>query len=424
MSTPEPASFRYLQVEPTTRCNFTCGFCTGRHMRQGDLSPSTFQRLLDEMPGLEHIELQGEGEPLMHGDFFAMVASARARGIRVSIVTNGSYFSPQNVTRLLDADLEAIFVSIESPDPVAFREIRGGKLEKVLRGLQLLIDERDRRGLRKPNVGLSVVVLKRTRTDIVEIASLYKRLRLDAGAWVRPLSRMPGYTTIYDEASIAEMLDGDEECAFRRSPEYALATREIAAHTRAERSGFFDELGAQDTAQCPWLTSAGYVNIDGEVMACCRMTDGPAQRLGVIGETPLAEIVARRRALAETFERGDVPGQCSGCAIADRVAMFHRRPRLAEDTGLRVATEHGASWTGDCRTVTVRSRTAEVELPGEVGAWMADLFTHGEFVARDARRWGGASSTWPEVEPLLGMLLQMGVLAISGDAASPRGEGP
>src|SRR5437868_464777 len=74
---------RFAQIEPTTRCNFTCGFCAGRYMPQRDLTWDDFQTFLAAHPALRHVELQGEGEPLLHPLFFDMVAACRARGILI-----------------------------------------------------------------------------------------------------------------------------------------------------------------------------------------------------------------------------------------------------------------------------------------------------------------------------------------------------
>ncbi|MEI9926949.1 MAG: radical SAM protein [Sphingomonas sp.] len=55
-----------LKIEPTTRCNFGCGFCYGRHLEQGDLAPERFRAIIDAIPGLKAVELTGEGEPLLN----------------------------------------------------------------------------------------------------------------------------------------------------------------------------------------------------------------------------------------------------------------------------------------------------------------------------------------------------------------------
>src|SRR6476660_5185635 len=102
----------HLQIEPTTRCNFTCGFCCGRKMSQSDLDYATYERALADLPELEQIELQGEGESLMHPRFFDMVRAARARNIAVSFITNGSFFSESAVEQILDAAVEKISVSM------------------------------------------------------------------------------------------------------------------------------------------------------------------------------------------------------------------------------------------------------------------------------------------------------------------------
>jgi hypothetical protein len=48
-------SLEYIQIEPTTRCNYTCGFCAGRHMEQQDLDFSIFKRMIDAIEDLKHL---------------------------------------------------------------------------------------------------------------------------------------------------------------------------------------------------------------------------------------------------------------------------------------------------------------------------------------------------------------------------------
>lgn len=48
----------FLQIEPTTRCNYTCDFCVGRNMEQRDLSAADLERLLDGVEGLQPVKRQ------------------------------------------------------------------------------------------------------------------------------------------------------------------------------------------------------------------------------------------------------------------------------------------------------------------------------------------------------------------------------
>ena len=61
---------------------------------------------------------------------------------RISLITNGSMLNSHTVSRLLEMGFHRLNVSIESSDPDAFAEIRGGKLDKVLDGIRLLIATR------------------------------------------------------------------------------------------------------------------------------------------------------------------------------------------------------------------------------------------------------------------------------------------
>ena len=187
-------SLEYIQIEPTTRCNYTCGFCAGRHMQQQDLEFETFKTLLDSAHNLKHIELQGEGEPLMHPQFFDMIDYARMRlpSVAISFITNGSLFTTENIARILATNIHTISISIESADDAEFQEIRGGKLRRVKRGIKELIDQKNALNSML-KVGFAVTVLKQTVSQINAIGALYKELNMDGGINIQPLQGMECY---------------------------------------------------------------------------------------------------------------------------------------------------------------------------------------------------------------------------------------
>jgi MoaA/NifB/PqqE/SkfB family radical SAM enzyme len=313
------AAALFLQIEPTTRCNFTCGFCAGRHLPQEDVAWETFLAALDTFPEVRHVELQGEGESLLHPRFHDMVSELRRRDVAVSFITNGSLLSERHVDALLTAGVTKISVSIESPDAEQFRKIRGGKLEKVVRNLEHLMAERRARGLERPVVGFSVTVLRSTWSQQAAIFALYRRLGLDGGVTMQPLQRMQTYAQHYDPTLAAEALDDAHAqrifLAFFANSEL----RQIQAE-RPAVAGFYEEMSEgwrPATRTCPYLDKGLYIHRDGAITACCMVKDTETHALGRLGETPRELVLERRAALKAELATGVQPAPCRGCTLAD-----------------------------------------------------------------------------------------------------------
>ncbi len=317
----------YLQIEPTTRCNFTCGFCAGRHMPQEDLAWETFEAALDTMPDLAHVELQGEGESFLHARFFDMLQALKDRHIEVSFITNGSLITASKVDRLLDMDVAKISVSIESPDPAQFRAIRGGKLEKVRANLERLLARRAERGLERPVVGLSITVLKSTRDQIGDILDLYETLGLDGGISLQALQPMVGYAQHYDEGMVDQALDPAQAERITMAPFEDRDVRRILA-SRAPVDGFYEQLMAgwrPASKRCPYLDAGLYVHRNGVATPCCMIKDTERYGLGTVGQTPVADMVAARDTFRRQLASGEVPAPCSGCFIGEQAVKSHEQ---------------------------------------------------------------------------------------------------
>lgn len=116
----------------TNQCNLRCKHCSVAEMYfRGSPAPqlplARQLQVLDRLAegGVTHLSLLG-GEPLFMGDgLFTLLERAKELRIRVSIVTNGILLDGQAGRRLLDCDLAALVVSIESPVPDIHNRIRG-----------------------------------------------------------------------------------------------------------------------------------------------------------------------------------------------------------------------------------------------------------------------------------------------------------
>lgn len=117
-----------IVVELTNRCNLRCRHCIeGRHGGRGELSLSSFVRLLREAKNLGFKELVfSGGEPTLHRAFFHMIALSAGAGYAFGFVTNGWTF-PRIYGRLLPFrdQLTAVTFSLDGATAATHDALRG-----------------------------------------------------------------------------------------------------------------------------------------------------------------------------------------------------------------------------------------------------------------------------------------------------------
>jgi cyclic pyranopterin phosphate synthase len=139
----------YIRVSVTESCNLRCIYCIpeGRSCfrRTGMLSEGQILGFLKVAlrHGLKKVRLTG-GEPLLRSDIIRIVAGLKEMGVAdISLTTNGLLL-PEFAVPLAKAGLGRVNISLDSFDPVRYKEItRGGDIKAVFRA----IEEAEKAGL-------------------------------------------------------------------------------------------------------------------------------------------------------------------------------------------------------------------------------------------------------------------------------------
>ncbi len=136
----------YLRVSVTDRCDFRCVYCMPEHMtflpKADVLSLEELDRLCGAFirKGVRKLRLTG-GEPLVRRDVMKLIRSLGSRVKmgeleELTLTTNGSQLG-RFAGELADCGVRRVNVSVDTLDPVKFREItRWGDLPKVLAGIE------------------------------------------------------------------------------------------------------------------------------------------------------------------------------------------------------------------------------------------------------------------------------------------------
>ena len=133
----------YLRLSVTDRCDFRCSYCLPRSHRDfatpADwLGAAEIGRIVGLFCGLgvRHVRLTG-GEPLVRRELPAIVRTIAATpGIEdLSLSTNASRL--ETVASTLKASgVTRLNISLDSLDPQRFKHITGGRLDRVLQGIE------------------------------------------------------------------------------------------------------------------------------------------------------------------------------------------------------------------------------------------------------------------------------------------------
>ena len=335
MSTTPPLP-KELQVEVTGACNLACRMCLVRYRpklgrRTGAMCFHTFKELVDGLPDLEKITLQGLGEPLLAPDIFEMVEYSAERGIRLGFNTNGTFLAPAVSERLVRAGVDWLHVSLDGATPETYEGIRDGSdFSLVRRNVIALVEAKRRLGADRPTLQLVFVAMRR---NILELPKLV-RLAAEWGVgtvWVQNLSHSfsdtdPAgeYRAIRDFAADEALWSGDDRGVAERTFDAARAVaEELGVELRLPR---LEEPPPRRRAAhepaCHWPFESAYVTHDGVVQPCCMVMGADRAVLGRLDDDRFEAIWA-----GEPFRSfragltGDArpPEVCAGCSLYRRV---------------------------------------------------------------------------------------------------------
>lgn len=327
-----PALPRFAQIEPIGRCNLACRMCTvnERGDAVGELSLARFRALLDQMPGLEALHLQGLGEPMLHPQFFDMVELAAARGIHVSVNTNLTLLTPARAQRCITSGLAALSVSLDGASAAVYEAIRRrASYAKVIRNLDRLVDARDAAGSALEVRGVMVLM----RENLHELPALVRLLHAHRvrELLVQRLSNDlaqpdldPRYIPIRRYIEGAELRPADvahaaqvfdEACETARALGVRLHLPRLSAPAREHHPA------AGPRCSMPWERL--YLTAAGELLPCCMVASADRASFGNVFDAPAPDgpgVLARWHGRAAQAFRAALaddapPAVCRSCAF-------------------------------------------------------------------------------------------------------------
>ena len=304
-SRPVPAVPDSIRVEVAAVGDLRCAMCLAScrppvNRLTGAMSLAMFRGLLDDLPGLRELTLQGMGEPLLAPNLVDMIRYARSRGARVAVDSNATLLYRDRAEELVDAGLDRLRVSLDGADPQGFDGVpEGAHFGPVLENLAGLVAARRAADSDIPGVRVVFVATPQNVAQLPDmvallggigvaevrvqhISPLVDELDPDGVLYREPL--MDGLGAVPVE-SLPAPTPLAPELATKAFAEARQAAEEYALQLRLPQPGEPDAReAARDTA---------YVTCDGMVRTCCGgEPEGDPVSLGRLGDRSFADLWA------------------------------------------------------------------------------------------------------------------------------------
>ncbi|MFC5833539.1 SPASM domain-containing protein [Nonomuraea insulae] len=324
-----PALPRHLQIEITSACNLRCRMCLVRYRPpvnkiQGAMSLELFYRLLDAVPGLNRLTLQGLGEPLLSPHLFEMLREAKRRGIAAGFNTNATVLTPRRAAELVALGVDWVHVSLDAATAATFEAIRdGATFATVSANLRGLWQAKKEAGAQLPWTRVVFVAMRRNLAELPELVRLLSEWGVDE-LRVQNLSHTfedtvdDGYAEIRAYTEAESLWRGADRS--RADEVFAEATQiaaECGLHLRLPELDERPPSRLPGEPGCSWPWDAAYVTSDGVVQPCCMVMGDDRVALGDLRSQSFEEIWAGAR--YQEFRRrlagDDPPDVCRGCAL-------------------------------------------------------------------------------------------------------------
>jgi MoaA/NifB/PqqE/SkfB family radical SAM enzyme len=137
----------YLQIEPSSVCNFRCVFCFETDPTftdksngfMGQMTLDLFKYIIDQAEGnVEFLSLASRGEPMICKDIVPMLEYTQGKFLNLKLNTNASLLDEEKCHAILAGGVKTIVFSADAAEEPLYSKFRvNGKLSVILGNIEL-----------------------------------------------------------------------------------------------------------------------------------------------------------------------------------------------------------------------------------------------------------------------------------------------
>lgn len=180
--------WQVVSIEPHNVCDLRCKMCpyVDTTRRKEQMSMELYQKIVDDAvdAGINFLNLSFYNEPFLDSLIFDRIGYAKGKGLRVEFFSNGKSLTQEKISSILDTEVDRITFSFDGASKQTYEKIRiGGDFERTKDNILALLQERRRRGLKRPFVNISLVAQEDNQRELKQFLRLWTTFADQVAIW-------------------------------------------------------------------------------------------------------------------------------------------------------------------------------------------------------------------------------------------------
>ncbi len=246
-------------IDPADLCVLKCPICptgTGTNKYKKSVMPfELFEKILNDIPSLEDINLYNWGEPFLNPQIAEMIRTAKKRGMRTQISSNLNI--PKNLDfweGIVEAGLDVLMASLDGATQRSYEIYRrGGNLDLAIANVRKITEAKKALALETPKISWRFIVNKYNEHEIGEAKGMAEELGLDFEI---------AFFNVGDLIPDSETRDFEERKAFW-----------LPVNKKFLNDWYIKKRKPLINTHCPFLWSSPIISPSGKVFPCCHVID-------------------------------------------------------------------------------------------------------------------------------------------------------
>lgn len=150
-----------IEIEVTTRCHLRCLICEHTYWNEAarDMTFEEFKKIISQFPDLKWAGPSGIGSGFLNKDYLKMLEYLKSRSVFVEFFDSFDLIDKDTAEKLVDLEIDKIWVSLDDPTPEGYAKIRAGtNLIKILNNISTMLEIKEKRRSPFPEVWFQMIV--------------------------------------------------------------------------------------------------------------------------------------------------------------------------------------------------------------------------------------------------------------------------